>query len=120
MSFGSNQYRIPPAQEKAWQERNKKVTALGRSMEEARSLSGSRWEFREATHRFEIVPGGAVAVDEFRAAAATDGSVRITEYAGKSWSEYFAESFSLYVVDPQALEWLRPEIYRYFTAQFPR
>jgi hypothetical protein len=121
MSSGSNQYWIPPAQEKAWQEHNKKVSALGRSMEEVRSLSSSRWELQAGTRRFELVESdGDAAASEFRAAAAMDGPVRITEYAGKNWSEYFAESFSLYVTDPQALEWLRPEIYRYFTLQLPR
>jgi hypothetical protein len=122
MPSGSNQYWIPPGQERSWQEHNRQVTALSRSMEAARSASGSRWEMQTATSRFEVVEsdGSGIAVNEFREAAAMDGPVRITEYADKNWSEYFAECFSLYVTNPQALEWLRPNVYRYLVQQFPR
>ena len=57
---------------------------------------------------------------EFRQAAAMDGPVRVTKYAETDWLEYFAECFSLYVVDPRTLEWLRPNVYQHFAKHFPR
>jgi hypothetical protein len=66
------------------------------------------------TGKFEVVDeketGGLAS--EFGQAAATDGRVRITKYAETDWSEYFAECFSLYIMDPVTLGLLRPNIYR--------
>lgn len=52
--------------------------------------------------------------EPFRKATNTDSAVRITDYAGTSWAETFAESFSLYHTDPDRLKSLRPEVYKFF------
>jgi hypothetical protein len=119
---GSDQYRIPSGHERIWETTNKEITSATQAMEAARSASGSGWEFDPATRRYAAVEKGNAddANNAFRKAAALDGPVRITEYAEKSWSEYFAECFSLYVLEPQLLELLRPNIYAYFAKQFPR
>jgi hypothetical protein len=118
----SDQYRILPGEERAWKEHLLRVRDLYAAMEGARSPSGSRWRFEPAANRYDIVDGddNVSSASEFRLAANIDGAIRITEYADKDWREYFAECFSLYVMDPQALEWLRPTIYTYFTKHFPR
>lgn len=89
-----------------------------RNMEAARSLSGYRWVNRPVG--FDIVEAEDAGANEFRRAAESDGPIRITKYAEKSWSEYFAECFSFYVVDPELLDALRPNIYAYFAKRFPR
>ncbi|HEY2993290.1 MAG TPA: hypothetical protein VGM22_10775 [Methylomirabilota bacterium] len=63
--------------------------------------------------RFSSATGG------FRAAAARDGAVPITDYAGTDLVEHFAEAFALYVLDPQLLEQLRPAISAYFRELLP-
>ena len=123
-SFGrfktsDGRYAIPPEQEKAWQEKNAKLTSLENAVYAARSESGSRWRFVPDAGVFEMVDPPE-SESAFRKAAAEDGPIRITEYAEQSWSEYFAECFSLYVLDPEILELLRPNIYAYFAKQFPR
>jgi hypothetical protein len=114
-----NHYEIPPGQEKSWQEQNRKITTIEKEMYAARSESGSRWQLNPDTRLLDIVDDTEAATG-FRNAAAVDGPVRITKYADTSWSEYFAECFSLYVVDPALLELLRPNIYAYFAKQYPR
>jgi len=123
-SFGryrtaDNRYEIPPGQEKSWQEQNRKITTIEKEMYAARSESGSRWQLNPDTSLLEIVDDIEAATG-FRNAATMDGPVRITSYADKSWSEYFAECFSLYIVDPELLKLLRPNIYAYFSKEFPR
>jgi hypothetical protein len=58
-------------------------------------------------------------VSEFRAAAGRDGRTRITTYTDESWREYYAESFSLYITDPEGLQRLRPNVYRFFAQRHP-
>jgi hypothetical protein len=118
---GSNEYRIPPGEERAWKANQKEIQEATHAMHTSRSISGSRWKFNPTTLMFEDMEG-AEAEDSniFRKAALMDGPVRITKYSEKSWSEYFAECFSLYVVDPRLLELLRPNIHSYFAKQFPR
>jgi hypothetical protein len=43
-----------------------------------------------------------------------------TAYGNTNWKELFAESFRIYVTDPNLLEALRPNIYHYFLDHFPR
>ncbi|HKA33052.1 MAG TPA: hypothetical protein VKH64_07560 [Candidatus Binatia bacterium] len=119
---GSDRYRIPPDREQAWESSQKRIAAATRTLEAARGLSGYRWRLEPRSQLYEAVDGGAAenSENEFRKAAALDGPVRITKYAETDWSEYFAEAFSLYVVDPVLLELLRPTIYAYFARQFPR
>jgi hypothetical protein len=57
----------------------------------------------------------------FREAATKDGglSKAITAYGRKSWSEYFAEAFTMFINQPDTLKLLRPNVYAYFTTKFP-
>lgn len=42
-----------------------------------------------------------------------------TDYGNTSWEELFAESFSLYVSDPNLLKAIRPNVYAFFAKKFP-
>ena len=57
--------------------------------------------------------------NEFRLAAQQDGGIRITHYSDKEWGEYFAEYYSLYVTDPDAMRRLRPHVFAIFKRRFP-
>lgn len=50
----------------------------------------------------------------FRQAAALDGGIRITDYSDDAWAEYFAESFSFFITDPNRMVLIRPNVYKYF------
>ena len=119
---GSGQYQFPPAQRGAWDNHMRQVTEARRTIEAARSTSGTSLKHWSDTGNFDVRDGevSGEPVSEFGQAAAKDGHVRITKYAETDWHEYFAECFSLYVMDPQFLEWLRPNIYRYFAKHFPQ
>jgi hypothetical protein len=119
---GTNEYRIPIGEQQAWKANRKEVADAMEATHLSRSLSGSRWHFDPATQMFKGIDENSSddSSSMFRKAAMLDGPVRITRYAEQSWEEYFAECFSFYVVDPQLLELLRPNIYAYFTKQFPR
>ena len=119
LKAGFDQQMIPPDRQKDWEERGLELMALEKEMREVRSISGSRWHYVTESRRWDIVDAEESA-GAFRNAAALDGSVRITEYAEKSWGEHFAECFSLYVTDPRLLKLLRPNIYSYFAKQYPR
>ena len=43
----------------------------------------------------------------------------ITAYSNTDWQELFAESFALYVNDPNLFRVLRPNLYQYFATKFP-
>jgi uncharacterized protein DUF4157 len=97
-----------------------------------RSPGGSRFTMTTA-------PSGAMTITvdanrtsrdgDYRKAALADGLVAdpagalshgLTDYSETSWSENYAESFSLYVDDPDLLRDLRPTVYAYFASRFPR
>jgi hypothetical protein len=73
--------------------------------------------------RFQTPKGGGQAElkddpkanTKFQKAAA---GKRISPYAEDSWEEYFAESFALYITDPDTLKRLRPKIYEHFEDRF--
>jgi hypothetical protein len=74
----------------------------------------------------ETLAGGDT---DFLKAAALDGLVltnekvtsrSITKYGEKNITEQFAELFSVYLTDPKLLEAIRPHVYAYFAARFPR
>lgn len=63
----------------------------------------------------------------YRKAAIADGlqvgpplSHGLSDYSEKSWQENYAESFAVYVDDPELLRDLRPTVYAYFAARFAR
>lgn len=56
--------------------------------------------------------------DAFAQSLKDDGATPVSGYGAKDTPESYAESFFLYVVDPQLLEALRPHVYAYFDGQF--
>lgn len=42
----------------------------------------------------------------------------LTEYSNTNWLELYAETYALFVTDPNTLELLRPKIYTYFKKKF--
>lgn len=87
----------------------------------ARAESGARFEAVGSKKKKQMftftndLPQGED--NEFRRAAQWDGGTRITDYADKDWSEYYAESFSLYIIDPDGLKRLRPNVYQFFAGR---
>lgn len=123
---GSENYKFPNSEKGHWKELSDKVKAAEDAKNKTRSASGYRWkagagnmddmvEFEEKK-RGKLPPES----NEFRLAAGKDGNVRITEYSNKEWQEYFAESFSLYIADPDTLQRLRPNVYAYFIKNHPK
>jgi hypothetical protein len=109
-------------------------------LKQAISQSGAKWE-KDKTGVWERAERIKKVDNEFRKAAAKDGvavaetkvkdaagkEVKLahlkggpTEYATKDWTELYAESFALYVTDPETLKLIRPSIYAYFEKRFPR
>jgi hypothetical protein len=98
-----------------------------------RSLSGTRYQdpgsapnatFTQVDDRTKM------AGNDFRTAAQKDGikpgktggaplAGGITSYSNTDWQELFAESFALYVNDPNLFRVLRPNLYQYFVSKFP-
>lgn len=100
--------------------------ALKDALDKARSLSGIGWQDDGSTRTFTEAPAGDT---DFLKAAALDGLVltgekvtsgSITEYGKKSITEQFAELFSVYLTDPKLLQAIRPYVYDYLAARFPR
>lgn len=73
-------------------------------------------DFREAAQRDNIGLTSGVTRSGRRATL----SGGITDYADESWREYFAESFSLYFLDPEILRSLRPNVFCYFEGRYHR
>jgi hypothetical protein len=121
--------------EKAWRTFNTGgQTAAGKTQLLAeRSLSGTRYKDPGADPNatFDQVDDRTkVAGNDFRAAAQKDGikpgkaasdplTGGITDYSNTDWQELFAESFALYVNDPNLFRILRPNVYQYFVSRFP-
>ncbi len=106
----------------------------------AASQSGSKWE-QDSTKTWQMAERIAKTDGDFRTAATKDGVAKttteitdatgtkqklthlkggISDYGNTNWTELYAESFALYTTDPKTLELLRPKIYAYFVAKFPR
>lgn len=117
---GSGQYQFPSSEQANWNRLQQQITAAEQARDRARSRSGFRWQ-RNAQGEFEHVQGSTAAgSNAFRLAAQQDGATRITHYSDTDWGEYFAESFSMYIAAPETLHRLRPHVYDYFVANFPR
>ncbi len=117
---GSGNFRFPSSEQANFNHLQQLITAAEQGQSQARSVSGHRWQ-ANAQGVQEIVQGGTAAgSNEFRLAAQQDGGVRVTHYSDKEWGEYFAESYSLYVTDPGALQRLRPHVFAVLQRRFPR
>lgn len=126
--------------ERAWQAYNAagQTAAARRTLLAVRSPSGSRWG-RQAgsTTDDEIQENAADTAPAFRAAVRRDGvrtdssgrttpegttatlSGGVTTYSDTDYQELYAESFAMYVAQPQTLRQLRPATFAYFQGQFP-
>lgn len=100
----------------------------------ARSLSGVGWvsdvDSKEGLKLNFLDPGGAPA-GSFREAAIQDGlSVKddskqivsggVTAYGQTDWGELFAESYMMYFTDPDLFKAIRPHLFKYFEAAWPK
>ena len=119
--------------ERAWRTFNTGgQTAAGKSqLLNQRSVSGSRWRDPGNNQPFEQADARTtVAGQPFREAAQKDGikpgktgsdplTGGPTAYSNTDWQELFAESFALYVNDPNLFRILRPNLHQFFIAKFP-
>lgn len=81
------------------------------------AASGANWQ---KSGTWKISETGKVAdKSAFRAAVKKDGGTELTEYSEDGWMEHYAECFSYYFSDPDLLGSLRPNVFAYFTKQFP-
>jgi hypothetical protein len=106
----------------------------------AMSQSGNKWQ-KDKSGTWQMAERLKNVDNPFRQAAAKDGvavtetkakdtegrEIKLahlkggpTEYATKNWTELYAESFALYVNDPETLKLIRPSMYAYLEKQFPR
>jgi len=116
---GSGNYSFPSNMQMQFNTLQQQITQAEQALTQARSASGHRWQLQSGT--WEIVQGGTGAgSNAFRQAAQQDGGVRVTDYSNTEWQEYFAESYSLYITNPTVLRQLRPRVYAYFVATYPR
>ena len=101
--------------------------ALKGALDKSRSLSGVGWQDDARTRTMTDAPAGGDT--DFLKAAALDGlrltnekvtTGSITKYGEKNITEQFAELFSVYLTDPKLFESIRPHVYAYFAARFPR
>jgi hypothetical protein len=125
--------------EAEWQRFNTagQTGAARRRLLRQRSLSGSRHELdTTGTWQREIIRGDRA--PDFRVAVRRDGvrndnsggttpegttatlSGGPTTYSDTDYEELFAESFMLYVNDPDRLQTLRPQTFAYFQRRYPR
>lgn len=125
--------------ERAWQAFDSAGQTSGASsrLVATRSASGSRW-VRGATGEFQQESAMADIDGAFRRAVQGDGVRRetaarttpegvsaglrggVTGYADVDYQELFAESFAVYVSDPDTLRALRPATYAWFAREYPR
>lgn len=113
-------------------------TAAGRRrLLRQRSLSGSRFQ-RDQSGNFNQEIAANDRAPAFRAAVRADGvrdetgnrttpegtaaTLRrgVTTYSDTNYEELFAESFMLYMTDPDALQALRPRTFAFFQTRYPR
>lgn len=100
----------------------------------ARTHSGSGWVKHPDPRGVRITYtelGGGAAKGSFREAAIQDGLVAendnkkivsgaLNEHTKTSWRELYAESFSLYLNDPDLLKAIRPNVFKYLAKTYPR
>ena len=92
-----------------------------------RSLSGGRFVVSGGSYGFSDALAGTQGI-AFRQAYIQDGASisggriqhAVTMYGAQEWQEVYAEAFSLYITDPEALRQVRPNVYQHFATQFPR
>jgi hypothetical protein len=113
--------------EQAEEKYDAEKAALRGALDNSRSLGGVGWQDDGRTRTMTEAPAGGDT--DFLKAATLDGLVltaekvtsgSITEYGKKNITEQFAEQFSVYLTDPKLLQAIRPNIYAYFAARFPR
>ncbi|MEU8517592.1 DUF4157 domain-containing protein [Kitasatospora sp. NPDC048722] len=113
-------FTIPPAQVPAFDRLRQADEAARAAVGAARGESGARFERDPRTGLntpTDVLPPREAAA--FRTAAGQDGDTRITTYADSDWREFYAESFALFLTDPETLQRLRPHLYRYFADRLP-
>ncbi len=115
---GSNRYSIPPGLRPRWDRLQAQIRAAEQTRDATRSHSGAQWQLTPGTNTLTMIEGADNVA--FRQAAQQDGGLRITHYSDTDWREHFADSYSLYMTDPDGLRRLRPHVYEFFNTNFPR
>jgi hypothetical protein len=127
---GKKPKKAPGEKSKAEQAEEKfdlEKAALKQALDDSRSLSGVGRQDDGTTRGYTDAPAGGET--DFLKAAALDGLVltgervtsgSISEYAKKNIIEQFAELFAVYWTDPKLLQVIRPNVYAYFEARFPK
>lgn len=125
--------------ERAWQAFNAagQTASARQTLLRTRSLSGSRY-VRDSSGDYNVEQDVSDTSGTFRQAArrdqvrqdtsgrtTTEGTTAtikggITSYSDTDYQELFSESFALYISAPETLRQLRPNIYNYFNARYPR
>ena len=93
----------------------------------ARGLSGGRFTVSGGSYGFSDALADTQG-NAFRQAYIQDGASvagsriqqAVTMYGAQEWQEVYAEAFSLYITDPEALRQVRPHVFQHFTGQFSR
>ncbi len=120
-SPGSGDYRFPSNEQARFNRLQGRITQARQAQLQARSRSGASWHLQGG--RWEVSDGSRQGGrnNAFRQAARRDGAVFPTNYPNPPdwWQEYFAECFSLYINSPTVLQQQRPNVYTYFTTNFP-
>lgn len=82
---------------------------VGKDFEQQLPLKGTDGDFRTAAAKDGVkLPKGASNL--------TGGP---TEYSNNDWEDVYAESFALYITDPELLKRIRPRLYEYFSKRYP-
>ena len=82
----------------------------GADFEQENPLGGKDGDFRAAATKDGIkLPTGGTSL--------TGGP---TEYSNSNWEDIYAESFAIYVTDPELLKLTRPNLHAYFVKKYPR
>ncbi len=90
---------------------NHQIDELKKAMDKETKLQAEKKKTLDGT---KMKSGTDAAQTEFTKASLADGSTRITDYAGESWKENFAENFAFFMTDPARMKLLRPKTYKYF------
>jgi len=126
---------------RAWSTFNRagQSAPAARALLGARSLSGTRYQAPTTSGgNYDPVPAFNDQTGDFRQAVRSDGVRRdtsgrrtpegttaqlsggVSTYSNTDYEEMFAESYALYIADPNTLRLLRPNTYNYFARRYPR
>lgn len=129
LTSGFSQYESPPGSGNFANIPAADVPAFNKALKAAQSANKAVDKVvTESGQRFQTPSGGGdkdvlddpAASTAFLTEANKDGSVRISKYGETNRAEFFAESYALYISDPDTLKRLRPNTFAFFEKTFRR